>query len=120
MTIINGLSDSPSQTASLALPDGTRVQLVLTYVPQQLGWFYDWSYVNAAGTSYTYQGNRLTAFPNLMRQQRNLVPFGIMCLTSDNSEPMGQEDFINGNVTLYLLNQTDVANIEAQIFANPG
>jgi hypothetical protein len=52
---------------------------------------------------------------NMLRQIRNIIPFGLACLMTDLYEPVFIEDFANGRATLYTLNSTDVALVETSL-----
>lgn len=112
MTIIQNISDSTPQSLNVVLPDGSTVTIVLTYRVQQSGWFFDISW---GGMSPPWQvsGNRLVTSPNILRQYRGVIPFGLTVTTTNNGEPTGQEDFVNGYATPLLLSETDVLDIEA-------
>lgn len=118
MNSITGLSSQPAQTSFILLEDGSRAKLSLFYRSQQLGWFWDinWPGNQTVRVPFELTGQRLVASPNLLRQYRRLVPFGLMLFTIDNLEPMGRTCFVDGTADLILLNQADVAEIEARGF----
>jgi hypothetical protein len=116
MTIIGGLTDGSPQQLAIQLLDGTTVTWTLYFDPQQLGWFYDISW-DGVNPPFTVNGNRLVAYPNILRQYRNLIPFGLTVTTVDSSEPIGQETFVDGTTTVLLLDATDVINIENAYFS---
>lgn len=115
MTIIGGITDASPQQLTVQLPDGSNVTLTMRFVPQQLGWFYDISW-DGPTPAFTVNGNRLVTYPNIMRQFRNVIPFGITCSTIDGLEPLEQSTFVDGTTTLILLNAAEVASIEATYF----
>ena len=108
MKVITGLTNQPKQRASLVLADGSSVFLYLEYFPQQLGWFAD-----VAWQSWAVQGIRLTAFPNLLAQWQNVIPFGLGVVTSTGAEPLNSGDLADGTATLYLLETADLAQVSA-------
>ena len=117
MTIITGITDQPKQQTSIVLPDGTKAVLYLEYRPQQNGWYYNLTYgPNTRLVPFVLNGQRLVSSPNIMRQFRNLIPFGIAILTQNNIEPTRQTDFIDGTITMLLLDTADVAQVEAQVY----
>ncbi len=111
MNLISGLTDNPTQTATLVLADGSRASLNLYFRPNQVGWFYDL----ALGT-FAVNGRRLVSSPNLLRQFRELIPFGIAVAGVANADPLRQEDLVDGTVSLYLLDGADVADVEAALY----
>lgn len=96
---------------NITLPDGTTVTWTLWYRPNQTGWFYDISW-DGVSPAWERNGNRLVTSPNILRQSRALIPFGLTVATRDNGEPVRQQDFINGYATVILLDAVDVINIE--------
>lgn len=105
---ITQLDDSPKQKIKMLLDDNKSVTLIFEYKPNQLGWFFSFSYENQ-----DYQNIRLTTAPNILRAYRNWLPFGIMCVTDDNLEPMNQDDFIFNYAKVYILTKEDVKTVEA-------
>lgn len=118
MNSITGLTTQTAQTSFILLEDGSRAELSLFYRPQQLGWFYDirWPGNERLAVPFETFGRRLVASPNMLRQYRRLIPFGLMLFTIDNLEPMGRTCFVDGTADLILLNEADVLEIEARGF----
>jgi len=115
---ISGITADPIQQLGLLLPDGSQVQWTLTYRPQQQGWYYDISWPNPTNPTspFNLQGVRLVCSPNILRQYRNQIPFGIMISTVGSVEPVNPGDFQNGVVTAILLAAADVALVESTLF----
>jgi hypothetical protein len=111
VNIIQGITDQPKQQMTLVLEDGTSAILLMTYRPNQLAWVYDLTY-----GELVINGQQLVASPNVIRQFRMRLPFGIACITAGNVEPVNLEDFVNGTAALYLLNSADVLDVEASVF----
>jgi hypothetical protein len=111
MKTITGLTDQPKQQTGIVLNDGSRAVISLEYRANQLGWFYDITWGD-----FTLNGQRLVTAPNMLRQFRNKLPFGIAVVTTNNVEPLKQTDLSSGVATLYLLDSTDVADIETTVF----
>lgn len=112
MKIVTGITTDPKQQMTLILDDGSQSYLYIEYNAQQLGWFMNLQY----GIWQT-NGIRLTASPNLLRKWVNVVPFGLAILTQGNVDPLNISDFADDTAVMYLLNPTDVANVEANSFA---
>lgn len=109
MLQIDTISTDASQTQTLILPDGTSIQLTIQFVPLQLGWFItDLEY-----GSFTLNGFRITNSPNMLRQYRNQLPFGLACFSTGDREPSQQQDFSSQNSILYILSAAEVAAYEA-------
>lgn len=111
MTIITGITGQPKQQMTLQIADGTQASFYLEYREQQSGWFWDLTWGD-----HVINGNRLTTFPNILRQWKNILPFGIGVVSSGNVEPLNLTDFIDATVILLQLTAADVSTIEATVF----
>ena len=118
MQQVTGISEAPAQIITLTLEDGSAITVTLEYRPQQLGWFFSVLW-NGSDPATQINGLRMTVFPNVLRQWRNLLPFGLACITQDNREPMAADAFSSGYATMLLLDAADVARVEADIFSRP-
>lgn len=113
--ILSGLTDQPNQQYPISLPDGSTATLSLQYWPQQVGWYYDLSW-NGQTPPWQLIGQELVTAPNILRQFKNIIPFGITVSTIDGLDPTDQEDFVNGTATMVLLNASDIASIESSVY----
>lgn len=113
--VITGLTDQPNQIQPVLTADGSTLTISLNYRPQQNGWFADISW---DGQTPTWQslGMRLTVGPNILRQYKNQLPFGLAVYTTDLRDPSGLEDFVNGYCKLMLLGADDVIGVEQVYF----
>lgn len=102
------ITDDPKQSMTIILDDGTRVFLSLMYKQNQSAWFYDLTY----GTAFNFYGRRLVVSSNILRSFRDLIPFGIACMTKDTNDPTKLDDFSAERAKLYILNQADVEEVE--------
>ncbi len=114
MKLIEGLTDQSKQSTVLTLTDGSKVLLYLEFRSQQKGWFFDITWNTAS-----ILGQRLVTSPNVLRQYLNVVPFGIAVVTTDGSEPLTVSDFSEDTVSLYLLEGSDLSDIETQVYGAP-
>lgn len=113
--VLTGLTDQPNQEYPINLPDGSTVTLDLSFVPQQLGWFYDLTW-DGQNPPFELDGQFLAASPNLLRQYEKILPFGLAVATTDGLDPTDQEDFVNGVCSVLLLNASDVGMIDATYY----
>jgi hypothetical protein len=113
MKRIHGITDSEDQNMRLVLEDKSRASLTLRYLERQVGWFFDLKY----GDGFVLTGVRLVSSPNVLRQWRWILPFGLAVWTKDKGEPMRKADFLNGTVELYLLEGDDLSLFEQGIFS---
>jgi hypothetical protein len=108
MTQIQGISADATQTFTISLVDGSTFNMILTFKPLQQGWFLSLTYGDFEVTNM-----RVCCVYNILEQFTGQIPFGIACLTNQNQEPMFPQDFQAGNAGLFVLDATDLANVEA-------
>ena len=110
MQQITGLTDKPTQTTTVILPDGTQLILSIFYIAQQLGWYF--TSINWNNGTFTENGRRIVNHGNMLRQYRNILNFGLACFTVGNREPTQIEDFNTETSNLYLLSASEVQDYE--------
>ena len=88
-----------------------KIELETEYRPNHLGWFFFFEYKN-----FKKSNIRLCTADNLLRGYRNVLPFGLAVITTDGGEPYGVEDFLSEYCTLYLLEESDVVAVEANLY----
>lgn len=114
MLQIDNLSSEARQVTKLALSDGALLTLGLTYEPAIQRWRID-----VAHPRLTIDGMNLCVHPNVLRQWRKKIDFGLACTSKDGADPVYVEDFSSGRITLFVLSKEEVADIEAEIEALP-
>lgn len=120
MNIVNGITSEPTQVMAIPLADGSRATLTLYFRPQQNGWFYDleWPGSGDVITPFKCQNRRLVVAGNLLRQFKELIPFGLAVFTVDNTDPVTQACMSDGSTSVVLLNAADVERIESEVYAS--
>lgn len=112
MYLLNNLTNDASQQLLLTGIPGVQATMTLQFKPRIAAWIMGIEY-----KIFSVQGLRVVASPNMLRKWKNILPFGMACVRSDGLDPYQQGDFLNGIASLYLLDTSDVAVIEAQYFA---
>jgi hypothetical protein len=112
MLLIQGWTDDINQTMGVTLEDGSIVTLTLYYSAQQLGWFIK----SLTWNSFTLYGIRITNNINILLSWRNLIPFGLACLTAAGYEPSQPQDLSSAASKLYILDSADIEQLD-QLFA---
>ncbi len=103
MNQITQISDNALQKQSLLLEDGTVFSITMYFVPLQTGWFI----TELTYGTFIIRSLRITNSVNMLNQFRNLIPFGLACLSTANREPSFQQDFSSGASKLYILTQAE-------------
>lgn len=108
MYLIPQITDAPLQTQTLVLADGSSLQMTIYFVPMQYGWFI----TELTYGSFTLNSLRITNNPNMLRQFKNQIPFGLACFSKADREPSQQADFLSGASKLYILSSNEVQEYE--------
>ena len=109
---INGLTDNSLQKLKLDVPNNEgEITIVLKFLPTQSAWYMDYTYRDII--SYN---NKLSLSPNILREFRNIIPFGIAVEASDSIPPMEITAFSSGRVTLNILDKEYVDNLERGLY----
>ena len=114
MVSIDNLSDAADQTTTLQIYDGTNGQLELIYMGSTQRWIFNFTHPDFPDGSIN--GQMLCVHPNILRQFKNFLSFGMSCVSNDGTDPVNIEDFANGKITLYILNATEVQTVEQTFF----
>lgn len=112
MLLIDSLTNDAMQQFTLTGIPGIQVSVLLRFMPRIQTWVMDITY----GT-FIAQGIPVLCSPNLLRQWENIIPFGMACTNIYQLDPYTINDFTDGTASLYLLDSTDVAAVEAEFFA---
>lgn len=111
MKLIDRLTTDASQQMTLVTDANDTVPLGLRFLPRQQLWRF-----NIAYKSFSDNGNILQCSPNILRQYKNNIPFGIACTSTDSLGPLYLDDFTTGRIKLYLLTADEVQQIETLLF----
>ena len=115
MKQITNLSDEADQLTKVVLDDGSVAVFEFVYLPAIERWVFSVSH-----PTLTVNRMILCAGPNVLRDFRNVISFGLGCYSTDGADPFYIEDFASGRITLYVLvNAAEVAAVETTIFGPP-
>jgi len=111
MRSITEINNDARQKFVLVTENGEEINFLLEFKPTQEGWFFNLEYSDT-----TINGVRLCNFPNILRQWKNSLPFGMACTVTDGGEPNFVDDFVTGRVQVHLLTESEVEQIEEDSF----
>lgn len=114
MVLIDNLSDAADQQTALQLSDGSTAILELIYRGSTKRWTY--SFTHSAFPNGADNGQMLCVHPNILRNFKHLIPFGLSVVSTDGGDPVSIEDFASGRIKLYLLDAADVAFVESTFY----
>lgn len=110
MKKISVITSDAAQRYQILLDDQTVIDFSLRYVDNLRGWFYSITYGD-----FSLSNQRVITGPNMLRKYRDIIPFGLCCITTDGHEPVLITDFSSGRAAFYVLNSSDVSEVEAKI-----
>lgn len=117
MRILTEITDDPKQTFIVPLENNQTFTLVLEFSDQQERWIYSIS--DLPTSDITINGNVLVSNPNLLRQFKRNINFGISCISEDGDDPSFIDDFITNRVEIGILTADEVQQIEDEFFDIP-
>jgi len=113
MRQITEISEDPTQKLDIVTEDNQTFELSLEYSDQQQGWFYSIIFGDLI-----INGSRIITGLNILRNYKNIIPFGISILTDDLSEPIFIDDFSTERVRFIILTEEEVETIETVFYNN--
>lgn len=105
------ISNDPKQKFTLITDDNLAFDFKLEYSDQQGGWYFSLTY-----GILTINRSRLVTDPNILRQYKNVLPFGIGVMSDDGTEPFLIDDLSTSRVNLYILDQSEVQSLEQDFY----
>lgn len=113
MLLIQQVTSDTLQKQTIVLEDGSSFTITLYFMPLQYGWFIQ----ELIYGDFILRGVRVTNSPNILRQWKNKIPFGISCISKENREPYFIDDFSSGSSSLYVLTESEVQAYEDYLSA---
>lgn len=108
---IQQITSDPFQYQKIILPDGSAIDLTLYFMPMQQTWLI----YNMVYAIFEVDNFRISNSPNLFRQFKNNLPFGLTCITKVSREPSQLQDFSSGAFGLYILTPAEVQAYESYL-----
>lgn len=113
MIILTEITDDPKQKFQIQLENNQTFTLDIEFVEQQECWYCSISDIQ--NNSLVINSLRLTTMPNILRQWARIIPFGIAIESEDGDDPFAIDDFLTKRVTLNILNEEEVAEVESAL-----
>lgn len=112
MKTLTEITADAKQSLRVVLETNQTMILTLEYIDNQQGWYYGITY-----NAFLLQGQRLVTSPNFLAKYKNVLPFGIGCITADNYEPIYINDFVSSDgiqqprAYMIVLGATDIQTV---------
>lgn len=110
MQLLNNLTDAADQVMTVTIADGSLATLEFFYRPAVQRWTLDITH-----PLLTMHGFNVCLGPNILRQWRNIIPFGIAVTSTIGLDPIQVDDFANGVCSVYTLSAAEVLLVESEI-----
>ena len=111
MKKITNISNKPKQHIQLVTDSGNNVDFYLEFKPRSQSWFFSFKYKGKEAKNLT-----VCLHPNILRQFRRNIDFGIGFMSKTKIEPFFIDAFKLGKCEMILLSEDDVKNVEATIY----
>lgn len=108
---IQNITSYAHQGKSLVLPDGTRVEIDIQFFPLRKCWVIK----RLAYQDFILQSYKLVAGTNLLRQFKNIIPFGLAVFSPEGRDPQFEQDFSEGTHKVFILTQEEVELYEDKL-----
>lgn len=112
MQQLDTFTDAANQLFNVPLADASILQLAFIFRGATQRWT-----VDIVHPQLTLHGFDLCLGPNIVRQWRNVVPFGIALTSVDDLDPVQPQDFQTGRVSVFILSPAEVQQVETDILA---
>jgi hypothetical protein len=111
MIQITEITDESKQKHLLEIEGFEKATLYLEFKPNKNAWFFslEWQ------TFSTYNIQLVKNY-NLLRQFKNIIPFGIAIYTKSGQDPMTDDAFSSGDAEFFLLTASEVLELEAALY----
>lgn len=108
MRKITTLNNFYKQIFRVSIDGYSAVEISLEFKPQQFAWF-----VSLTWGTFSLNNERVAISPNLLRQFKNIIPFGIMISnTTAVIDPFSKDSWLEG-WEMYILSEDELVEVEA-------
>ena len=107
MKKISGLTNDVKQKFVAVIDGYDAATITLEYKSQQYAW-----YMSVVWGDFAIYGERVAVSYNLLRQFRDILPFGIAVSGVDAMDPLFKDSWLSAN-SFFILDSTDIETVEA-------
>jgi hypothetical protein len=108
MRQITTLNNFYKQVFRVSIDGYSAVEISLEFKPQQYAWF-----MSLTWGDFSLNNERVAIAPNLLRQFKNILPFGIMISNNVTIvDPFSVDAWLSG-LEMYLLSESELDDVEA-------
>lgn len=107
MKKIDNISNEANQLHHVTLDNGKVIDITLRYLPTIQRWVFD-----IASEKLTIRNKILCVLPNVLHQFKNTAGFGLACTSNDEIDPVLINDFLDDRCQLYVLEESELPDID--------
>lgn len=111
MQEVTNISSATRQRMQIILDNGDTVDFRLRFCPRMEAWYFSFEY-----NELVCNDLKVCIHPNILRQFRRLIPFGIAFISEFQVEPFQTESFSSGACNMYILDKEEVQEIEEEFY----
>jgi len=111
MQQVTNITSSVKQQMQLVLENNESADFSLHYNGRMQAWYFDFTY-----NDITAKNLKVCLHPNILRQFRKIIPFGIAFFANNLVEPFQETSFSSGACNMYILNKEEVAQVENDFY----
>lgn len=105
------LNDLPKQQFRVSIENYDFLQVTIEYASNQYAWYMSLLW----GQNFEVKNDRVVCSPNLLRQYKDLIPFGILVRGPDSVDPFSITAWQDG-WEMHFLDSDDIEYIEAEFY----
>lgn len=111
MQQITSITSQPKQRMQLVLDNNETCDFELFFSLRNQAWYFSFAYKDTKATFL-----KVVLTPNALRQFKNIIPFGIMFSTTGYVQPFKLDDFSSGRISMFVLNEDEVLQVEQEVY----
>ncbi len=105
------LNDIAKQNFKVSIANYDFVDVTLEFSRSQYSWYMSIKW----GDAFEVNNDRVACSPNLLRQYRDIIPFGFLIRGPDSIDPFAIDAWMNG-WGIYILDETDLIDVESLLY----
>jgi len=111
MLQITEITAEPKQKHAVDIVGYEPATFFFEFRPNQNAWF-----LSLIWSSFATYNIQIAKNYNLLRQFKNVIPFGLTIHTKSGQDPMQEDSFSSGDVQFYILSSSEVAEVETALY----
>lgn len=111
MQIVENITSAVKQKMTLKLENSETCDFWLHYNARMQAWYFGFTYKDISISDL-----KVCLHPNILRQFRRIMPFGISFVSENQVEPFLETSFSRGLCEMWVLTSDEVQTVEEEIY----